>query len=67
MKRKLITSPLLQLVVVWLAVLAYCESRVYDLLPEEPIGLGFMFFAAIFIVRTTPHACEQLARLRKAK
>ena len=64
---ELVKSPIVQLLVVWLAVIGYCESRIYDVVPEEPIGLGFMFFAAIFIVRTTPLACEQYARLRKVK
>ncbi|QQO90420.1 hypothetical protein pEaSNUABM5_00278 [Erwinia phage pEa_SNUABM_5] len=55
---ELAKGPLGQLVFVWLSVMGYFAARIYGLIQDEPLGLAFMFAAAIVIMRLTPMACE---------
>lgn len=55
---ELAKGPVGRLLVLWIAVMVYCELRLTDSVPEEPVGLAFMFAAGIAIARMTPPACE---------
>jgi len=55
---ELAKGPVGRLLVMWIAVMVYCELRLTDSVPEEPFGLACMFAAGIAIARMTPPACE---------
>lgn len=62
---KLLSSPIVQLVLVIVAVMSYFELRLTDTVPDEPIGWGLCFASAVAIVRLTPLACEEYIKWRK--
>lgn len=64
---QIVRGPIGQLLFVWLAVMGYFAARIYDVIEDEPLGLAFMFAAAIVIMRLTPPACEEFSKLRKEK
>lgn len=62
---KLILGPVGQLVVCVAFMIVYCELRVTDTVPDEPIGWALCFFSGMAITILTPRACQQFAAWKK--